>query len=82
MSRRLLGGLLLLAATLLAQSPEDQLESAVKLQRSGDLEGAIRGYEAYLKTHPDRVEALSNLGAAYAHQGRYGDAIELYARAL
>jgi Flp pilus assembly protein TadD len=82
MSGRLAGGLLLLAVALLAQSPEQELAHAVKLHQAGDLEGATRAYEAVLKAQPENVVARSNLGAVYARQGRYQDAIEQYTQAL
>jgi tetratricopeptide (TPR) repeat protein len=55
---------------------------AVHLHESGDIEGAIRVYQTILASHPARVDARSNLGAAYSRLGRYEDAIEQYKRAL
>jgi tetratricopeptide (TPR) repeat protein len=82
MRQALLGSIFLLAAVVLAQSPEEQLTQAVKLHRAGDLEGAERGYQAVLKVQPDNIVARSNLGAVYAHQGRYQEAIGQYTLAL
>ncbi|HKV40223.1 MAG TPA: tetratricopeptide repeat protein [Blastocatellia bacterium] len=62
--------------------PEPIFDNAVRLHKSGDFEGAIRGYQAFLARRPDRVDALSNLGAAYAHLGRIEEAITEYNRAL
>lgn len=75
---------LVLASPVMAQSDEGRriLEQAVQLQQSGDTEGAIRQYEAFLKLAPDSPQARSNLGAAYARLGRYGEAIEQYKHAL
>ena len=64
------------------ENPERILARAVQSHQSGDIEGAIRDYQAYLALRPERVEARSNLGAALARLGRYGDAIEQYKRAL
>jgi tetratricopeptide (TPR) repeat protein len=64
------------------ENPERILARAVHSHQSGDIEGAIRDYQAYLALRPKRVEARSNLGAALARLGRYGDAIEQYKRAL
>ena len=64
------------------ENQERILARAVQSHQSGDLEGAIRDYQAYLALRPERVEARSNLGAALARLGRYGDAIEQYKRAL
>ena len=64
------------------ENPERILERAVQSHQLGDIEGAIRGYQAYLALRPERIEARSNLGSALARLGRYGDAIEQYKRAL
>ncbi|HEU4387945.1 MAG TPA: tetratricopeptide repeat protein, partial [Blastocatellia bacterium] len=56
--------------------------NAARLHESGDIEGAIRGYQSILASHPNRVDVRSNLGAAYSRLGRYEDAIEQYKRAL
>src|SRR6266496_1173734 len=55
---------------------------ATQLHESGDIEGAIRGYQAILATHPRRIDVRSNLGAAYSRLGRYEDAIQQYKQAL
>jgi tetratricopeptide (TPR) repeat protein len=57
-------------------------ERATHLHESGDIEGAVRGYQAILASHPDRVDVRSNLGAAYSRLGRYEDAIGQYKQAL
>jgi tetratricopeptide (TPR) repeat protein len=61
---------------------EQLLKQAIAMHQSGNIEGAIPGYEQYLKVHPDSPMALSNLGAAYARAGRYEDAIAQYKHAL
>jgi tetratricopeptide (TPR) repeat protein len=55
---------------------------ATQLHESGDIQGAIRGYQAILASHPQRVDVRSNLGAAYSRLGRYEQAIEQYKQAL
>jgi tetratricopeptide (TPR) repeat protein len=55
---------------------------ATQLHEAGDLEGAIRGYQAILASNPNRVDVRSNLGAAYSRLGRYEDAIAEYKKAL
>src|SRR5499427_8332969 len=70
------------AAPSADENPERRLARAVQLHQSGDLEGALREYQAYLTLRPERVEARSNLGAALARLGRYAEAIEQYKRAL
>src|SRR5262245_56926054 len=57
-------------------------EAAARLHQSGDLEGAIRGYQAILTKHPERVDVRSNLGAAFSRLGRYEEAIAQYKQAL
>lgn len=70
----------------IAQGRADDVESAfaeaTRLHQSGDLEGAIRGYQAILAKRPERVDVRSNLGAAYARLGRYEEAIAQYKQAL
>ncbi len=65
-----------------AEDPAQAYRHGVELHRAGDLEGAIREYQASLKLDPANAQALSNLGAAYASQGRFDDAIEQYRKAL
>ena len=43
-----------------------------------DIERAIHEYQPLLAINPNRVDARSNLGAAYARLGRYQDAIAQY----
>src|SRR5437868_4287170 len=74
------------AAPLLAQTGPTDVERAfaraTQLHEAGDLEGAIRGYQAILASHPERADVRSNLGAAYSRLGRYEDAIQQYKQAL
>jgi protein O-GlcNAc transferase len=55
---------------------------AMDLQQAGDLLGAIDFYKSALALAPDRADALSNLGAAYARLGQYDDAVTQYNAAL
>src|SRR5499427_8899387 len=64
------------------ENPERIFARAYQLHQSGDIEGAIREYQAYLALRPERIDARSNLGAALARLGRYAEAIEQYKRAL
>jgi len=70
----------LLAGALLAQSssPEDALRHAMEQQKTGDLEGAVRGYRAFLAERPNEVAVQANLGVLLAHLGRYDEAIAEY----
>src|SRR5262245_55165262 len=63
-------------------NPDRIFARAVQSHQSGDIEGAIRDYQAYLALRPERGDARSNLGAALARLGRYAEAIEQYKRAL
>ena len=78
--------LALLAAAALAgaqsDANEEVLKQAISRHQSGDIAAAIQGYEQYLKVRPESPLALSNLGAAYARQGRFEDAIRQYQHAL
>lgn len=80
-----------LLAVLLAPGPAlaqegltaDQLFGrGVQLHEAGDVLGAIESYQAALDKDPSRLDARSNLGAAYARLGRYEDAIGHYRTAL
>ncbi len=55
---------------------------ATRLHESGDLEAAIKAYQAILASRPERADVRSNLGAAFARLGRYQEAVEQYQRAL
>jgi len=58
------------------------LARAMELHQAGDLLGAIDFYKSALAIQPDRADALSNLGAAYAKLGQYDDAVKQYDAAL
>jgi len=61
----------------------DQLFArALQSQQAGDIESAVRDYKAVLALDPNRADARSNLGAAYARLGRYEDAVEQYKLSL
>lgn len=74
----------LLCGAARAQGVDAQalLARAVTLHQSGDTLGAIEYYEAALEKDPGRLEARSNLGAAYAQLGRYAEAVEHYQKVL
>jgi tetratricopeptide (TPR) repeat protein len=70
------------AAWAQPSAAEPVLRHAIELHQSGDMEGAIREYRAYLKQTPNNVMARSNLGAALSRAGRYEEAIKEYKQAL
>jgi tetratricopeptide (TPR) repeat protein len=80
--------MLLAASSAFAQSQPDSKEfdrllaRAMELHQAGDLLGAIDFYKSALAIQPDRGDALSNLGAAYARLGQYDDAVKQYDAAL
>ena len=61
---------------------ERLLARAMELHQAGDLLGAVDTYKTALTLDPARVDALSNLGAAYVRLGQFDDAIEQYEEAL
>jgi tetratricopeptide (TPR) repeat protein len=73
-----------IAVSLFAQAadPGTLLKIAIELHRSGDLEGAVREYRAFLAARPSVVQVRSNLGAALAGLGRYAEAVGEYEQAL
>jgi tetratricopeptide (TPR) repeat protein len=76
---------LLLSDTVLFAQPLDAdalFARAVVLHQSGDTLGAIENYQAALEKEPGRLEARSNLGAAFAQLGRYAEAVEQYQKVL
>ncbi len=83
--RRGLMVLALLPAGAAAQTGPDAEElfaRGVQLHQAGDILGAIQAYQEALAKEPGRIDARSNLGAAYVHLGRYGDAALQYQKAL
>jgi tetratricopeptide (TPR) repeat protein len=61
---------------------EELYAKGVQLHQAGDILGAIEAYQEALEQEPRRVDARSNLGAAYARLGRFEDAAREYRRAL
>jgi len=75
-------GLAMVGTPVAQEDVERDFARATALHQSGDIEGAIKGYESILARHPERVDVRSNLGAAYSRLGRYEDAIAQYQLAL
>jgi tetratricopeptide (TPR) repeat protein len=79
-------GLFALFVTGTVLSAEDDpgllFARGVRLQQAGDTLGAIEAYQNVLEIDPDRVDARSNLGAAFARLGRYDEAAENYQEVL
>jgi tetratricopeptide (TPR) repeat protein len=75
-----------LSLPAVAQNRSDQTDEefarATRLHESGDIEGAIQGYQAILAKNPKRIDVRSNLGAAFSRLGRYEEAIAQYKEAL
>jgi tetratricopeptide (TPR) repeat protein len=70
-------------STLPAPPSADELFArGVEQHRAGDVLGAIESYDAALRLEPGRIDARSNLGAAYVRLGRYEDAVKAYRLAL
>jgi tetratricopeptide (TPR) repeat protein len=75
----LLSGLSVIAWT---QAARDLVQDAMTKQQAGDLEGAVEEYRQFLKIHPEATAIHSNLGAALAGLGRFGEAVPEYKFAL
>ncbi len=65
-----------------SSTAQQVLQHAIGLHQSGDVDGAIREYAAFLKLRPDMTQVRSNLGAALSQAGRYEEAIAEYRLAL
>jgi len=63
-------------------SPQALYDQAGQALDAGNAAQAIKLYEELLQQVPDSVEARTNLGAALAQEGRYGDAMKQYRLAL
>jgi Flp pilus assembly protein TadD len=63
-------------------SVDEIFARGVALHQSGDILGAVEAYQRVLAKEPDRIDARSNLGAAFARLGRYEDAAKEYRKAL
>ena len=78
--------LLALPGAALAQpgppTVEELFAKGVALHQSGDILGAVEAYQDVLAREPERIDARSNLGAAFVRLGRYEDAVSEYRRAL
>src|SRR5277367_2737862 len=76
--------ILLSACMLAAQEPDAAqiFREAIRAQQSGDDKTAIAKYQELIKLHPEAIEVRANLGASFAHAGRYDEAIEQYQAAL
>ena len=72
------------ATLLFAQASSNQkiFEQASQALHSGDYAAAESGFRQILKTDPQNIGALGNLGVVYAHTHRYAKGIEVYKRGL
>src|ERR1039458_4435142 len=74
--------ILMLAAIVHAQIPQQVVQEGLEKQRNGDLEGAAADYRQFLQIHPEATAIHSNLGAALAGSGQFEEAISEYKIAL
>ena len=74
--------ILMLAAIVHAQTPQQVVQEGLEKQRNGDLEGAAADYRQFLRIHPEATAIHSNLGAALAGSGQFEEAISEYKIAL
>ena len=91
---RVLLAVVAIPATVMAQSApptpptpapptaEESFARGVQLHQSGDILGAIEAYQDALQQDPQRIDARSNLGAAFVRLGRFEEAVREYRRAL
>jgi tetratricopeptide (TPR) repeat protein len=62
--------------------PDAQFAKGVQLHQGGDYLGAIEAYQAAIELDPSRIDARSNLGAAFVKLGRYEEGIKHYQAVL
>ena len=62
--------------------PDAQFAKGVQLHQAGDYLGAIEAYQAVIELDPRRIDARSNLGAAFVKLGRYEEGIKHYQAVL
>jgi len=77
----------LLGSAVAAQAPHPgqvppAFARAHALQQAGDFAAAADAYTAFLRDHPDNIEARSNLGVVLARLGRTDEAVAAYQEAL
>lgn len=65
-----------------ASDPEGAIKAARERIAAGDLDGAVRGLETYVNSHPTESEPLRFLGDLYYRQGKFDKAEFIYQRLL
>ena len=65
-----------------ADSPQQALQDALALHRSGQHELAMKGYVAILQRNPGNVDALYYVAMLALQQGQLGEGLKVIARAL
>jgi len=73
---------LIMCLTAAAQSPSPPLASADAAMQAGRFADAARGYETWLKAHPESKEVLLALGICYVQLGRQNEAVATLRRYL
>src|SRR6266566_1084908 len=63
-----------------AQTPTP--DRAIALEQQGDLSGAEREWELWLRDHPKDAEAFASLGVLLSKEGKYKGAVAAYRKAL
>src|SRR5438132_12955260 len=75
--------LILIAVAALAAEPVEAIfQRAVAALSAGDYASAEQGFRSVLKSEPNNIGALGNLGVVYSRANRLSDAAETYRRAL
>ena len=67
---------------LVASEADDLFAKARSAHMAGRLDEAEKLYRQHLQSFPDRAEVVANLGALLARRENFGEAIQLYGRAL
>ena len=71
-----------LSASAVGDEQDSLFESSSKKMQAGDYQGAEAGFLEVLRSDPNNVSALGNLGIVYTRTQRYALAVKTYGKAL
>jgi len=72
----------LIATSFATAQADDPFAAGRAKAASGDIQGALRIYEALSREHPDSAEAFAHLGGMQLLDQRYRDAVQSFQQAI